>query len=152
MLNYVYQHEGVKNMKTIPIKKYLSLVVFAASVGLLTGCSQNTATITEKASVITITAEEAKNMMDQEDSIIIVDVRTQEEYDAGYIEGAVLIPDFDIEAKAESLLPDKDATILIYCRSGRRSALAAQKLVELGYQNIYDFGGIIDWNYDIVLP
>ena len=139
-------------MKIISVKRSLSILLFATSLGLLTGCSQNTVTNTEKASVITITSEEAKNMMDQEDSLIIVDVRTQEEYDAGYIEGAVLIPDFDIEAKAESLLPDKDATILIYCRSGRRSALAAQKLVELGYQNIYDFGGIIDWNYDIVLP
>ena len=147
-------------MKIISVKRSLSLLVFATSLGLLTGCSQNTVTntektsviTTEKASVITITSEEAKKMMDQEDSLIIVDVRTQEEYDAGYIEGAVLIPDFDIETKAESLLPDKDATILVYCRSGRRSALAAQKLVELGYQNIYDFGGIIDWNYDIVLP
>lgn len=139
-------------MKIISVKRSLSLLLFATSLGLLTGCSQNTVTNTEKASVITITSEEAKNMMDQEDSLIIVDVRTQEEYDAGYIEGAVLIPDFDIETKAESLLPDKDATILVYCRSGRRSALAAQKLVELGYQNIYDFGGIIDWNYDIVLP
>lgn len=140
-------------MKIISVKRSLFLLVFATSLGLLTGCSQNTVTTTtEKASVITITSEEAKNMMDQEDSLIIVDVRTQEEYDAGYIEGAVLIPDFDIETKAESLLPDKDATILVYCRSGRRSALAAQKLVELGYQNIYDFGGIIDWNYDIVLP
>jgi len=139
-------------MKIISVKRSLSLLVFATSLSLLTGCSQNTVTNTEKASVITITSEEAKNMMDQEDSLIIVDVRTQEEYDAGYIEGAVLIPDFDIETKAESLLPDKDATILVYCRSGRRSALAAQKLVELGYQNIYDFGGIIDWNYDIVLP
>lgn len=147
-------------MKIISVKKSLSLLLFATSLGLLTGCSQNTVTntenasvtTTENASVTTITSEEAKNMMDQEDSIIIVDVRTQEEYDAGYIEGAVLIPDFDIEATAESLLPDKDATILVYCRSGRRSALAAQKLVELGYQNIYDFGGIIDWNYDIVLP
>lgn len=147
-------------MKIISVKRSLSLLVFATSLGLLTGCSQNTVTTTEKASVtttekasvITITSEEAKNMMDQEDSLIIVDVRTQEEYDAGYIEGALLIPDFDIETKAESLLPDKDATILVYCRSGRRSALAAQKLVELGYLNIYDFGGIIDWDYDIVLP
>ena len=147
-------------MKIISVKRSLFLLVFATSLGLLTGCSQNTVTntektsviTTEKASVITITSEEAKKMMDQEDSLIIVDVRTQEEYDAGYIEGAVLIPDFDIETKAESLLPDKDATILVYCRSGRRSAIAAQKLVELGYQNIYDFGGIIDWNYDIVLP
>jgi phage shock protein E len=140
-------------------KRYLSLVVFSASLGLFTGCSQNTITTNESneqanelASVITITAEEAKNMIDQEESIVIVDVRTQEEYDAGYIEGALLIPDFDIETKAETILPDKDATILVYCRSGRRSALAAQKLVELGYQNIYDFGGIIDWNYNIILP
>jgi rhodanese-related sulfurtransferase len=85
------------------------------------------------------------------DQPIILDVRTPEEYEEGHIEGAILIPDNEITAKAEELLSDKNATILVYCRSGRRSALAAQALSELGYNKIYDFGGIIDWPYDVVV-
>ena len=78
-------------------------------------------------------------------------LRTEEEYNAGHIENAILIPDTSIIDTAESILTDKSATILVYCRSGRRSALAAANLVELGYTNIYDFGGIVDWEYDIVV-
>jgi len=96
-----------------------------------------------------ITSKEAKEMMDQEDTVTILDVRTEEEFISGHIEGALLIPDTEILEKAEETLPDKSATILVYCRSGRRSALAAADLAELGYTNIYDFGGIIDWEYDI---
>ena len=97
-----------------------------------------------------ISAKEAKEMMDKESAITILDVRTEEEYNTSHIEGAILLPDTDILEKAEETLTDKSATILVYCRSGRRSALAAADLVELGYTNVYDFGGIIDWNYDIV--
>ncbi len=97
-----------------------------------------------------ITSKEAKEMMDQEDTVTILDVRTEEEFISGHIEGALLIPDNEILEKAEETLPDKSATILVYCRSGRRSALSAADLAELGYTNIYDFGGIIDWEYDIV--
>lgn len=98
----------------------------------------------------TISATTAKEMIDQDTSIIILDVRTKDEFDEGHIKNALLLPDTDVEVKAAELLPDKDATILIYCRSGRRSALSATKLDELGYTNVYDFGGIIDWPYDIV--
>ena len=142
----------MKKMK----KNYpLFLLGILTSLTLLGGCQTSdkpkvTDDVKETALVTTITAEEAKTMLDTED-VILVDVRTQEEFDAGYIEGAILLPDYDIEAKAESLLTDKDATILIYCRSGRRSAAAAEKLVDMGYQNIYDMGGIIDWPYDIVV-
>ena len=73
---------------------------------------------------------------------------TQEEYDEAHIPGAIVIPNTEIEARAESELPDKDQMILVYCRSGRRSKLAADILVELGYTNIYEFGGIIDWPYE----
>ena len=96
-----------------------------------------------------ITAEEAKQIMDSEEGYIILDVRTQEEYDEGHIPGAILIPNTEIEARAEEELPDKDQLILVYCRSGRRSKLAAEILVELGYTNIREFGGIIDWPYEI---
>ena len=97
-----------------------------------------------------ISAEKAKEIMDTESGYIILDVRTQEEYDGGHIEGAILIPDYEIEARAENELKDKDQLILVYCRSGRRSKLAAQALVELGYGNVKEFGGIIDWTYGTV--
>ena len=99
---------------------------------------------------LNITAEEAKKLMDSEEGCIILDVRTREEYDQGHIPGAILIPDTEIEAKAADLLPDKDQLILVYCRSGRRNKLAAQSLADLGYTNIREFGGILDWPYEVV--
>jgi phage shock protein E len=96
-----------------------------------------------------ITPEEAKVRMDSGDEVLILDVRTREEYDEGHIPGAVLLPNEEIGREAPALLPDKGAEILIYCRSGRRSAEAANKLVALGYTGVYDFGGIIDWPYEI---
>jgi len=84
------------------------------------------------------------------DGYILLDVRTDEEYNAEHIEGAVLIPDYEIGSRAETDLPDKTALVLVYCRSGRRSANAANELIGMGYTSIYDFGGIIDWPYDTV--
>ena len=96
---------------------------------------------------LTLTAEEAKARLDEDDSIILLDVRTQEEFDEGHIPGAVCLPSEDISADLP--LPfDKDAEILVYCRSGRRSAEAAEKLADMGYENVADFGGIIDWPYE----
>lgn len=112
--------------------------------------TENTQAAETQQSYVTITGDEAKEMMDADDSVIILDVRSQEEYDEGHIQDAILIPDTDILEKAEELLPDQDATILVYCRSGRRSALAAADLAKLGYTGIYDFGGIIDWKYEVV--
>ena len=86
-----------------------------------------------------ITQAEAKAIMDSEEPYVLLDVRTQEEYDAEHIEGAILIPDYEIEIKAESILTDKNALILVYCRSGRRSKNAASQLVTLGYTNIKEF-------------
>jgi rhodanese-related sulfurtransferase len=80
----------------------------------------------------------------------LLDVRTSEEYKEKRIEGAVLIPDYEINDRAAAALPDKDAAILIYCRSGRRSASVAHELIEMGYTNVYDFGGINDWPYETV--
>lgn len=97
-----------------------------------------------------INGAEAKRLMDSEQSYVIVDARTQEEYDAGHIEGAILIPEYEIAARAESELPDRDQLILVYCRSGRRSKIAAAELVKLGYTNVKEFGGIIDWEYETV--
>ena len=116
---------------------------------LLTACSSPTKNNQEMV-FLNITAEEAKKLMDSEEGCIILDVRTRKEYDQGHIPGAVLIPNTEIEAKAADLLPDKDQLILVYCRSGRRSKLAAQSLADLGYTNIREFGGILDWPYEVV--
>ena len=124
------------------------LILFLLAVMLLTACGQDKEN--DKGAVyVNITAEEAKQIMDSEEGYIILDVRTQEEYDEGHIPGAILISHEEIEEKAEDVLTDKDQLILVYCRSGRRSKLAAEALVELGYTNIKEFGGIIDWTYEI---
>ena len=101
-------------------------------------------------SYIRISSTEAKDMMDQKEDVVILDVRTEEEYKEGYINGAILIPDYELAEKVEFVLEDKSTTILLYCRSGRRSAIAASTLNKLGYQNVYDFGGILDWEYETV--
>ena len=124
------------------------LLIFALAVMLLTACGQANEN-SKEAIYMNITAEQAKQMMDTESGYIILDVRTQEEYDEAHIPGAIVIPNTEIEARAESELPDKDQMILVYCRSGRRSKLAADILVVLGYTNIYEFGGIIDWPYEV---
>ena len=97
-----------------------------------------------------ITAEEAKKIMDSGEEHIVLDTREQDEFDEGHIPNAILIPQTEIENKAEEMLPDKDKLILVYCRSGRRSKIAAENLVKLGYTNVKEFGGIIDWPYEVV--
>ena len=96
-----------------------------------------------------ITAQQAREIMDTQKGYIILDARTQEEYDAGHIPGAIVISYDEILEKAESVLTDKNQLILVYCRSGRRSKLAAEDLQKLGYTNIKEFGGIIDWPYEV---
>ena len=96
-----------------------------------------------------ITPTEAKEIMDNEQGYIILDVRTEEEFAEGHIEGAILLPDSEVKEKADSVLGAKDQLILVYCRSGRRSKNAASQLVNLGYTNVKEFGGIIDWPYGI---
>ena len=124
------------------------LVFLLLAVMMLTACGQNTEN-DQGAVYVNITAEEAKQIMDSEEGYIILDVRTQEEYDQGHIPGAIVISHEEITEKAEDVLTDKDQLILVYCRSGRRSKIAAEALVELGYTNIKEFGGIIDWPYDV---
>jgi len=97
-----------------------------------------------------IAAEEACQMMQETDGYILLDVRTDEEFAEKHIGGAILIPAYEIGNRAAAELPDKNALILLYCRSGGRSEIAAQELVAMGYTNVYDFGGIIDWPYDTV--
>ena len=103
---------------------------------------------TVKAEYKKITAEEAKERMDKDDKVVILDVRTEEEYQEGHVPGAIVIPNETISSGPLEELPDMDQAILVYCRSGNRSAQAATKLAEAGYTQVYDFGGIIDWPYD----
>ena len=97
-----------------------------------------------------ITPEQAKSIMDTETDYIIIDARTVEEFAEGHIKNAILIPEYEVAQRAEKELPDKDALILVYCRSGRRSKIASEELVKLGYTNVKEFGGIIDWPYETV--
>ena len=124
------------------------LIFLLLAVMMLTACGQDKEN-GQGAVYVNITAEEAKQIMDTEEGYIILDARTQEEYDEGHIPGAIVISHEEITEKAEEMLPDKNQLILVYCRSGRRSKIAAETLVELGYTNIKEFGGIIDWPYEL---
>ena len=126
-------------------KLFLSAILALICLLGCIGCAPNEPLTYEQ-----INGAEAKALMDSESGYIIIDARTQSEYDEGHIVGAILIPEYEIAARAEAELPDKDQLILVYCRSGRRSKIAAQALVELGYTNVKEFGGIIDWAYETV--
>ena len=137
-------------MKGVVIKmKFLfSILSLLFIIPLITGCSTDHEYVEKTYN--TIKPEEAKEMMTDNENVIILDVREKDEYDEGHIEDALLLSNNDITFKAEEVLPDKSATILVYCRSGNRSAQASQKLAELDYTNVYDFGGILDWPYELV--
>lgn len=110
---------------------------------LLTGCGGNASGAYQQ-----ITQEAAKEMMDTQE-VIVLDVREQDEYDSGHIPGAVLLPVGTIdEDTAAEVIPEKDSTVLVYCRSGNRSKTASAALADLGYTNIYEFGGINTWPYE----
>lgn len=148
------------------MKKNISIIfiLFVTSILLIfVGCikksspesNQNATSITAEITETTssykkMSAKDAKKTMDELEDFILLDVRTEAEYAEGHIEGAILIPDYEISNKAEELLPDKDKHIFVYCRSGRRSAGAANALIKLGYTNVIDFGGINDWPLETV--
>ena len=133
------------------MKKLLCIITIMFCI-LLAACGNDTDNTNkgENAMYEQITAEEAKTIMDTETDYIIIDARTEEEFAEGHIENAILIPEYEIKDRAEKELPQKDALILVYCRSGRRSKIASEELVKLGYTNVKEFGGIIDWEYEIV--
>ena len=97
-----------------------------------------------------ISQKEAKSLMDNNKNIVILDVRTKKEFDEGHIKGAINIPVETIGSIPPAQLRDKKQMILVYCRSGRRSKMAAQKLGTMGYENVLEFGGIMDWGYGTV--
>lgn len=128
---------------------WLIILMITLSIFTLAACGDKN----DKGETLTyeqISAEEAKAIMDTEKEYIIIDARTGSEFAEGHIEGAILIPEYEIAERAEKELPNKDALILVYCRSGRRSKIASEELVKLGYTNVKEFGGIIDWPYEIV--
>ena len=131
----------MKKLRGLVLMLLISLSLFG-----LTACQDggNNATYEQ------ITPQQAKEIMDTEQEYIIIDARTEEEFAEGHIENAILIPEYEIKDRAEKELPDKDALILVYCRSGRRSKIASEELIKLGYTNVKEFGGIIDWPYEVV--
>lgn len=98
---------------------------------------------------VSITMEEAKNVFETQGDYIILDVRREDEFAEGHIPGAINVPNEGIQDTEPSELPDKNQTIYVYCRSGNRSKQAASKLVAMGYNNIIEFGGIMDWTGEI---
>ncbi|MDF2685686.1 MAG: rhodanese [Clostridia bacterium] len=144
------------------LKKYISIIFCVICVIILSSCSQKAKNSKEenkndnidiineenKVEYKKITPEEAKDIIDGEEDFIILDVRTESEYNEEHIPNALLIPNEEIGTEPPAELPDKNAVILIYCRSGNRSKTASEKLIKMGYTNIYDFGGIIDWSYE----
>ena len=132
----------MKKVKGLIIMLLISLSLFG-----MTACGNENG---KSSTYEQITAEQAKTIMDTEKDYIIIDARTEEEFAEGHIENAILIPEYEIKDRAEKELPDKEQLILVYCRSGRRSKIASEELVKLGYTNVKEFGGIIDWPYEVV--
>lgn len=127
-------------------RKFKILAVYAAAALVFWCYWESRGGKGEEMAYQAITQEEAKKMMDAGEGIVILDVRTREEYESGHIRGAVCLPNEEIEGEPEEL-PDKTQTILVYCRSGNRSRQAAGKLAALGYERVFEFGGILDWPY-----
>ncbi len=122
--------------------KKILLVILAIFMLIMAGCGNTQAEYRQ------ITQDEAKKMMDGQD-VIILDVREQDEFEAGHIKNAVLLPVGSINKEtAAEVIPEKDSVVLVYCRSGNRSKTASQALADLGYTNVYEFGGIITWKYE----
>lgn len=126
------------------MKKWIPVILSAL---LLTGCG---ASAQDNLGYRQITMEEAAKRMEQEPAAIILDVRRPDEYQAGHIPGAINIPNETIGSEALPQLPDKDQVILVYCRSGNRSKQASEKLAALGYTQVLEFGGILDWTGQVV--
>lgn len=129
------------------------MILLAVTLILLSACgaaSQTATEVTTSAAYTQISSSQAMEMMGKEQNYIILDVRTQEEYESGHIPNAICVPNETIGTSDIPELPDKGQLIMVYCRSGRRSKEAAQKLADMGYTNIVEFGGIIDWTGETV--
>ena len=138
---YTFRHKTQKKYYTVT-EPLLLILQIAAAVMLLSGCGS--------ASYTQISQDEAMKMMQEQTDCLIVDVRRPDEFAEGHIAGAVNVPNETIEDEASDALPDKEQTLFIYCRSGNRSKEASQKLADMGYTNVYEFGGINTWEGEIV--
>ena len=126
-------------------RRIISIIAALVFLVAISGCSAE-----EKGSVyMNINAEKAKEMMENLEEYVLLDVRSEEEFSEGHIPGAIVIPHSEISERAEAELPEKDIPVFVYCRSGNRSKIAAEALASLGYSEIYEFGGIRDWPYEI---
>ena len=137
---YTFRHKTKKWYYTVTVPALL-IIQIAAAAFLLSSCG---------ASYTQISQDEAMKMMAEQTDYLIVDVRRSDEFAEGHIAGAINVPNEDIDDEMPELLPDKDQLLLIYCRSGNRSTEASQKLADIGYTNVYEFGGINTWEGDIV--
>ena len=137
---YTFRHKTKKWYYTITVPALL-LIQIVAAVLLLSSCGS---------SYTRISQDEAMQMMQEQTDYLIVDVRRPDEFAEGHIAGAINVPSDDITDEMPELLPDKDQTLLIYCRSGNRSKEASKKLADIGYTNVYEFGGINTWEGEIV--
>ena len=131
-------------MKNLTIFMAMALAIVLA----FAGCTVGSATA-ETTSAQKISPENAREMMNTS-GVILFDVRTQNEYDAGHIDSAILLPYDTIAANSPGLPADKNTAVMVYCRSGSRSSVATTALFDLGYTHVYDLGGIQSWPYEIV--
>ena len=129
------------------MKARIAIIFLIIVLMALTGCAGSSDAVS---GYTQITQEEAQEMMQLDDMHVIIDVRTQEEFNSGHIPGAICIPNETIGTDSPEELPDKDQVLLIYCRSGNRSKDASQKLADMGYTNVYEFGGINTWTGEII--
>ena len=137
---YTFRHKTKKWYYTITVPLLL-VIQIAAAVLLLSSCGT---------SYTQISQDEAMQMMQEQTDYLIVDVRRPDEFAESHIAGAINVPNEEITDEMPELLPDKDQLLLIYCRSGNRSKEASQKLADIGYTNVYEFGGINTWEGEIV--
>lgn len=153
-MNKGSSHHNKHQQPILQAMRHAALLSLLLAALLLTACggpdTGSASTSNSEAVRRTVTAEEGRELLDNTTGAVLLDVRTEEEYLESRIAGAVLLPVDNVGAEVEGLIPDKSTPIVVYCRSGRRSALAADTLEKLGYLAIYDMGGIIDWPYETV--
>lgn len=140
----------MKTRITAIISLVLSLTLLSACRAAQTSAPAGSAAPDTASAYQKITASDGKTLMDSGDSFILVDVRRADEYETAHIPGAINIPNESLESTQPEALPDLDATIIVYCRTGVRSKQAADKLVDIGFTDVKDMGGIVDWPYETV--
>ena len=146
------QADAVCQERGCAVKRLLEFLFFAGLLGVAIftpGCMSGGDDGADGPGYREVTPEEAKELMDAETDCVILDVRSEEEYAQGHIPNAVLLPHTEVSSRAETVLPDKEQCILVYCRSGNRSKLAAADLAALGYTDVVEFGGIQSWPYEV---